>query len=278
MPSVEHGPSEGATHQKRFRYRHPVERVALISDIHGNLTALRAVLDDIERRGISRVICLGDLVGKGPRSDETVDACRDSCEVVLRGNWDDFIGKENPAPSVEWVQEQLGQVRLKYVANLPFCINLVVSGRSLRLFHASEASVHQRVLMQAGEERHRAMFDTTELTGPGSTPDVVGYGDIHRAFFMSYRTSTPDGVVNQTLFNVGSVGNPLDSTAASYAIVEGAFACAEPTGDPFSIQLARVSYDIEAELAIALAMDMPNYAAYEVELRTGVYAGAMRSR
>jgi protein phosphatase len=252
-----------------------MERIALISDIHGNLTALEQVLCDIDSRGVKRVICLGDLVGKGPRSDTTVDICRERCETVLRGNWDDFIGRAEPSESVTWYQSQLGSARLSYLATLPLSLDLRVSDRVLRLFHASQESVHVRVLMQAGEERHRAMFESTELTGFGGTPDIVGYGDIHRSFVMSYRTAVGEGVVHQTLFNVGSVGNSLDATSASYAVIEGEF---EKIGTPagFSIQLVRVEYDVEAELAAARMIDMPNYSAYECELRTGVYAGSMR--
>ncbi len=263
-----------------------MSRVALISDIHGNVTALEAVLADIERRGIERIICLGDLVGKGPRSDLAVDICQDRCELVLRGNWDDFIGEESPTPVSSWYQAQLGSERLAYVGSLPLCFNQVVSGRRLRLFHASEVSVHQRVLMQAGEERHLAMFRSTDLTGPGPMPDIVGYGDIHRAFVMSYRTlqeGHTDKALHQTLFNTGSVGNPLDSFEASYAVIEGDFGSgldgsADRAPHPFAIQLLRVAYDIERELDVARAMDMPNYEAYEYELRTGMYAGALRSR
>jgi predicted phosphodiesterase len=49
-----------------------LQRIAVISDIHGNVTALRAVLADIEARGITRVVNLGDVVGKGPRGSEAV--------------------------------------------------------------------------------------------------------------------------------------------------------------------------------------------------------------
>ena len=68
-----------------------LERIALISDVHGNLTALEAVLEDIDARGITRIFNLGDYVGKGPRGREVVDLCRERCEVNLLGNWDDFL-------------------------------------------------------------------------------------------------------------------------------------------------------------------------------------------
>ena len=71
-----------------------MERIALISDIHGNLPAFEATLNDIERRGITRIVCLGDLAGKGPHGDVVVDVCRARCEGVIRGNWDDGLATQ----------------------------------------------------------------------------------------------------------------------------------------------------------------------------------------
>ncbi len=61
-----------------------MDYVAIISDLHGNIPALEATLQDIKRRGISRIFCLGDLVGKGPHSDKIVDMCQDVCEKVSK--------------------------------------------------------------------------------------------------------------------------------------------------------------------------------------------------
>ena len=83
----------------------PTERIALISDVHGNLTALEAVFADIDARGIRRVFNLGDYVGKGPRGREVVELCRDRCEVNLLGNWDDFLpnpGREFDSTALRW--------------------------------------------------------------------------------------------------------------------------------------------------------------------------------
>jgi protein phosphatase len=243
-----------------------MDRIALISDIHANAPALTAVLGDITARGIDRVICLGDLVGKGPQSDVVVDLCRDRCETVLRGNWDDFIGDPARNDAQRWHQDQLGEDRLHYLATLPLSIDIVVSGHNLRLFHASQTSVHVRVLMSAEPSVHVAMFDNTELTGCGSVPDIVGYGDIHRSYQMGYG--------HRLLFNAGSVGNPLGTTKACYAVIEGHVGSDED--GPFGLQLLQVPYDAEATLATARMMEMPHFDALAHELRTGQYAGAMR--
>ncbi|WP_240796007.1 metallophosphoesterase [Yimella sp. RIT 621] len=66
-------------------------RIASISDVHGNLTALEAVLAEIGAPGITCIFNLGDYVGKGPRGREVIDLCRERCVVHVQGNWDDFL-------------------------------------------------------------------------------------------------------------------------------------------------------------------------------------------
>ena len=63
-------------------------RTALISDIHSNLPALETVLADIDRRGVDRIVCLGDIVGYGPDPIECVDLVAARCEWSLMGNHD----------------------------------------------------------------------------------------------------------------------------------------------------------------------------------------------
>ena len=65
-----------------------MDRIAIISDIHGNLEALKTVLQDIKLRGIEKIYCLGDIVAKGCNSEECVKLIRENCEIVIRGNCD----------------------------------------------------------------------------------------------------------------------------------------------------------------------------------------------
>ena len=88
-------------------------RRALISDIHGNLEALEAVLDDIKAQGISEIYCLGDIIGYGPNPRECIDLVMENCQVTLLGNHDQGamfdpdgfnIGAER---AIFWTREQL---------------------------------------------------------------------------------------------------------------------------------------------------------------------------
>jgi protein phosphatase len=245
-----------------------MDAIALISDLHGNLPALEAVLSDIKRRNISRIFCLGDLVGKGPHSEKVVDICQDVCEVTIKGNWDDYIVRDTEKPTMRWHQQRLGPERLAYLRQLPQTLDFWMSGRRVRLFHASQESVYYRVRMDDPREKHLAMFTNTAFTGNTCTPDVVGYGDIHCAYVMHFR--------QQMLFNVGSVGNPLDMTQASYAILEGRYASQQ--ADTFAVHVIRVPYDIERAIQQAAEEHMPELELYAHELRTAQYRGTVAGK
>jgi protein phosphatase len=240
-----------------------MDYIAIISDLHGNLPALEAVLRDIQRRNIPRIFCLGDLVGKGPHAEQVVDICRDVCEITIKGNWDDAIVRNTDQPTMRWHQQRLGPERLAYLRQLPQTIDFWMSGRRVRLFHASQESVYYRVRMEDPREKHLAMFTNTAFTGHTVAPDVVGYGDLHRAFVLPLH--------QQMLFNVGSVGNPLDMPQASYAILEGTYNSQQV--DTFAVHMIRVPYDIERAIQQAAAAHMPELDLYAHELRTARYRG-----
>lgn len=241
-----------------------MDRIAVISDIHGNIPALEAVLSDAKRRGADAMYCLGDLIGKGPEGALAVDTCREACEVVVRGNWDDGVATiQTPDTEVgRWHQDQLGRARLRYLGALPNSFEFTMSGRHVRLFHASPESVYKRVYENAPFEEQRAMFANTPFTGYGvEEPDVVGYGDIH----VPYVTK----LGRRTLFNAGSVGNPLDEPQAAYVLLEGEMN--SPHASAFALRVVKVPYDIERAVAVAARMGMPELEPYAMELRTAVY-------
>lgn len=251
-----------------------LDRVAIISDVHGNVTALQAVLADIQARGITRIVNLGDVIGKGPRGSEAVRLVRAACEVTVRGNWDTSIARQasHDSPSGQWTRDELSAGDLAWLAALPGTLELLVSGRRIRLFHASQASEYTRVRVRHSDEEFRGMFSNTSFTGafraghvagPAATPDVVGYGDIHTAYLKASR--------GLTLFNVGSTGNHLDAPSAPYVIIEGVANSPDPA--PFSLNFARVMYDIQAEISVARELGMPDADAYARELLDGIYRG-----
>src|ERR1700728_3213337 len=218
-----------------------LDRVAIISDVHGNVTALQAVLADIQARGITRIVNLGDVIGKGPRGSEAVRLVRAACEATVRGNWDTSIARQasHDSPSGQWTRDELSAGALAWLAALP--------GTFTGAFRAG----------------HATPFRAGHAPGPGATPDVVGYGDIHTAYLKASR--------GLTLFNVGSTGNHLDAPSAPYVIIEGVANSPDPAS--FSVSFARVTYDIQAEISVARELGMPDADAYARELLDGIYRG-----
>lgn len=259
-----------------------LDRLAVISDVHGNVTALEAVLADVATRAIPAVVNLGDVAGKGPRGSRAVALTREHCAVTVRGNWEGYLGAvAEPAPEhasegLTWWRAELSEEDRAWMRGLPAVIDLVMSGRRIRLLHASATDEFTRMPAVHGPEQFAAMFQSTAFTDDavtlgahgdyaarGLAPAVVGYGDIHDAYI-----ETED---SRTLVNVGSVGNALEEPSACYVILEGVLGSAIP--GPWSIQVVRLPYDAEAEIAVARELGMPETEAYARELRTAVYRG-----
>ena len=109
-------------------------QLALIGDLHGNWPATQALAEDLKRRGIKDIFCLGDVVGKGPESHKTCDWARENCQVILGGNWDTGIaGKHFPNDSFYW--DQLGPERMTFLAQLPLEHLFTFGGMKFRLIH-----------------------------------------------------------------------------------------------------------------------------------------------
>jgi predicted phosphodiesterase len=238
-------------------------KIAILSDLHGNLPALEAVLDDIDSRGIEEIYCLGDLVGKGPSSDLVVDLIRRRSRHTIRGNWDQFLPQPTDSETLLWHQRLLGEERLDYLRALPFSIEFRLSGRYVRLFHASPRSVFERVQPWDDYREKLSLFEASDLSVEPAAADIAGYGDIHNAYMQHM-----DG---RLLFNAGSVGNPLDTTQASYVILEGDLGELKKTR--FDLTFARIPYDIEQAVRQAEESGMPELAPYVRELRTARYRG-----
>lgn len=66
-----------------------MEKIAIISDVHSNITAFKAVVEDIAKRGITRIFCAGDLVLRGSSPAEVVDIAKEKCEIIVKGNADE---------------------------------------------------------------------------------------------------------------------------------------------------------------------------------------------
>lgn len=248
-----------------------MERIAVFSDIHANLTALEAVMCDIKNRGINKVFCLGDIVYKGASPSETIDIVRKNCDVVIKGNCDEFMISDTALEKKYWTRMKIGEERAQYLKKLPVSYEFYLSGYLVRLFHACPFDLQKlyNPMYNNSEKVSKEiknpeiMFENTEFIGKtknDKTPDIVGYGHIH--------TPNVIRVKNKMIFNPGSVGMPtemlntdkIDETnkftaMASYSILEGEYGKKEL--DTLNISIIRVPYDLNKEIDILKKSDNP---------------------
>ena len=183
-------------------------KIAIISDIHGNLEALKATLKDIEKRNVDKIICLGDIIAKGVHPKECIELIRKKCEIVLQGNCDVHFSKEhdniNEMPEYEqkrikWNQSMISKEEKEYLLNLPFSKEFYMSGSLVRLFHATPFVNNKAILNADSIETKYKMFLPSENTISQNVADVIIYGHIHHPYM--------DKIYNKTIINIGSVGN-----------------------------------------------------------------------
>lgn len=230
--------------------------IALVADLHGNLPAVEALDADLKQRGIKKVWCLGDVVGKGPSSADTYDWAVSHCEILLMGNWDGGIGYKE-FPKDEFYYNQLGEKRMKGLLDFLPEYECYISGRKMRLFHG-------RPILPGPYQT----YDQAELLLPYFQPDydVVGYGDVHR---QGVRVLGQAGL----LFNTGSVGNGIGVPMVQYAILRGELG--SKTQSPLDINMVTLPYDRERAIRDtdeAEKKGLFNADAFRREILTGIYS------
>jgi predicted phosphodiesterase len=217
-------------------------RAAVISDIHANLHALKAILADVDREGVEEVWCLGDIVGYGPRPNECCDLVRERAAISLCGNHDlavlgslditDFTG--DAATAARWTTGVLGDSQREWLTSLE------PLGRrgDAQLFHASARDpVWEYVLSEQA-----ALASLLETDAP-----LVLVGHSHVALAIGSDGKLLEGGLapfgttvarpgRRWLLNPGSVGQPRDGDPrAAWLLLDGETA-----------SFRRVGYDIGA--------------------------------
>ena len=222
-------------------------RTAIVSDIHGNLTALEAVLRDLRETSPDLVLHGGDLGDNGSRPAETVDRIRDLGWQGVLGNTDEALfdpeslarfAAGRPQFKSMWdaiaemsadAREIVGESRLTWLRALP----LAHMGEHFALVHASPGDTWRSPMDTAADSELESAYG--RLARP-----VVVYGHIHRPYIRKIR-----GV---TVANSGSVGLPHDGDRrASYLLLND--------GEP---SIRRVEYDVDGELKLLRTSRRPH--------------------
>jgi predicted phosphodiesterase len=231
-------------------------RIALLSDLHGNEVALDAVLADVTRRGVDRIVCLGDVATLGPRPGQVLARLRDlGCPCIL-GNHDAFMLDEdlirhyNDTPviraAVDWCRAQLSSQELEQIASFVPSLRIDLGANcSALLFHGSPRSHMEDLLCTTGAEQLDALLG-------GHSAALFACGHTHIPMVRRHRDAL--------LVNPGSVGLafeqyvngkvPMLLSVAEWASVE------TETGR-LSVTLHRVELDRRALREAALSVEHP---------------------
>ncbi len=235
-------------------------RIAAFSDIHGNLTALEAVLANIERLNVDHLVCLGDLVALGPFPGQVIERLSALGCPVVQGNTDAWYKEPLPAgrrPADKrqamvydcylWLKEQLGPEQHTYLLSLPFQQRI----GPLLCVHGSPRDFCEGMLPDTPQEELVAMVADV----PGGI-EVVLCGHTHHP--------TRRQVGELTIVGVGSVGLPADGDQRP------CYALLEDTPDGWQVEWPRPTYDVEAAVAAAQATDFPHLDTIAEAWRSGL--------
>ena len=208
------------------------KRVAVISDVHGNLDALQAVVADAKKSGLQIFLNAGDAVGFCIYPSQVVQTLRSAMFLNVLGNVDLEVLEELQSPGrmstdadKKLALKQLTPADVTYLRSLPRELRLEVDGTQILVTHGTPNSIDEHIYPDSSEEMLR------EIASKASA-DVIITGHSH----MPMKREV-EGV---TFINPGSVGRPVDGdTRAEYALL---------SFNPLNVEFRRVAYDVE-ELA-----------------------------
>lgn len=216
-------------------------RVVVMSDIHGNLPALRAVIDTLPEH--DAVFVAGDLCLEGPNPAEIIDLVREKSWIAVQGNTDRDVvnlpgdtGKRKRA-TMEWTRDRLGAERLRWLSALPFSRRFNTDGDRLLVVHANSLNMDQHLYPDMTPEQLQPYIDAANAT-------IMTFGHLHIPYVRP--------VENILLIDVSSVGHPKDhDLRAAYTIITW-------NGAQRSVEQVRVPYDVEETVRLMRGSGMPH--------------------
>jgi putative phosphoesterase len=235
-------------------------RTAIISDIHGNLTAFEAVVADLRLTSPDSVLHGGDLAASGAHPAEVIDRVRDLGWLGVCGNTDEMLWNRKSLTDyaarfpklqsilsildemIPWTCAALGEERMRWLQTLPYRQRQ----SSYVLVHASPNDLWQAPLPDASDLELQNAYQSLETA-------VAVYGHIHRPYVRRAE--------GMTVANTGSVSLSYDGdTRASYLLLDGTEAT-----------IRRVEYDLEREVNDLLQSGIPRAQWLSENLRAGHY-------
>jgi putative phosphoesterase len=215
-------------------------RLAIISDIHSNLPALQVVLEQIEKEGVDRILCAGDIVGYGPFPNEVIERLMKIELTTILGNHDRAVLSRDSSnmniqaqDAVWWTIENLKQEGQDYLARLSPKESFSWNGLSIAIFHGSPRSDDEYIPEESADD------ELLEL----AKSDFLVLGHTHVPFVRSLDIGT--------VVNPGSIGQPRDGDPrASFAIYDHRLR---------RFEVKRLAYDIDAVAEAMRASGLPSF-------------------
>lgn len=228
-----------------------MDRLAVITDIHGNLPAFQAALARIDELGIADVVCGGDLVGYGPHPNEVCALIQERGIPTIYGNYDHAIARdlddcgcayvtprdrELGQKSVEWTLTHTDRAAKGFMRGLPFDLELEVGDHRVHVVHGSPRKVNEYLF----EDKPARLY---ERLAAAESADVLVFGHTHKPWVREH-----GGVL---FVNCGSVGKPKDGDPRA------AFAVLDATGGRIHVTIERAEYDAPAVAREVAAAGLP---------------------
>ncbi|MES0370923.1 MAG: metallophosphoesterase family protein, partial [Mariprofundaceae bacterium] len=233
------------------------EPVAILSDIHANEPALRAVLDELKKSDIHRILCLGDIVGYGPHPTECIDLLCKAGALCIRGNHDHMVGNGIPVPSMhgsgllaaQWTISHIDHEHRNWLSNLP-----------LQLRHTPWMAVHgapqDPTFFNAYVYDRTAESNLHWMEEHGYKFCLHGHSHLQGCFSLKHghverQTDIQERRISETtLICPGSVGQPRGgSTDAKFAVIYP---------KSFRLTMKHCAYDIDLTAQDMIKHRLPN--------------------
>ncbi|MCE9626753.1 MAG: metallophosphoesterase [Candidatus Eisenbacteria bacterium] len=238
-------------------------RHALLSDVHGNLPALEAVLADVAKRGVDDMVCLGDFVGYGADPNECIAQLEDRIEWGLLGNHDQAVVdpsvladfNDDAAAAARWTRRQLTPRNLAYLGARP----LFARWHGARLAHASpsDPGAWNYLITADDAEQEFEWFDEPVcFVGHTHMPIVFQWSQGIEA--VSHEHQFQGRRDRRYLIVVPSVGQPRDGDPrAGYLVWDD---------ESWTFEQVRLEYDIERAAQRILDAGLPPWLAERLRL------------
>ncbi len=218
-------------------------KIAVISDIHGNIYALDEILKDIKKQKVNFTICLGDLVGYGCNPNEVIERIRNEKILCIKGNYDasvvdkdyTFI-RENKINSfsLPWAVKTVTDENREFLKELPKTIVLEFNNKKIQFVHGSPRKINE--YLTEDYEKINEIIDDFNY-------DVLVCAHTHIPYIKKIST--------KLIINDGSVGKPKNGTP------HGTYAILDISPEDFNAQINIVPYDYEKIMTKMKKLDFP---------------------